>query len=291
MNTALKHTLISASFMALMIAAIPAMADDASVLCSVKSNYAGVSANYTPGVDAQGNPVTPADVNAPAPVVMPVIRIPVTVDMAQRLASVLPTGTQMESLVTLAEIHPGGRVVINGQDMTGPTTAICSNIEKQKAAALRTERKPKAKKKAAAPAPASAPEVAAQPVEPVMQEPVAEAPAEPVAPNTPSLENTEAPAAPQVLQPAAEPVPAAPEPAPMPAEPAPAPAPAPAQEATPHLEQPAEPQNLTEPAPGIPVPPPSAEPAIVPPSEESQAPRPPMDPFAPADGTVQGGAQ
>lgn len=282
MKTALKYSLVTASFMTFMIAAMPVMAEDSSVLCSVKKNYASVAAQYEPGVDAQGNPVTPADLNAPARAVLPTVRIPVTVDMAQRLSAVLPPGTEMQSAVSIAEVRGDGHVIINGQDMTAPTTAVCNNIEKERAAAMRTEHKRKAAPKA--------PAVAAKPVEPVTQEPIA-MPAEAAdAPVAPAVETPAAPATPQVLQPAAEPVPApAPAPAPEAAAPAPAPAPAPASEPAP-----AEPENLTEPAPApAPAPAPSAaeEPAIVAPTEEQQLPRPPMDPFAPADDTIKGGAQ
>lgn len=272
-KTQMNKILMTVSFMAVMAVAAPAMANP-SVLCSVRDSYKGsaasVSPHYQPGVDVHGKAVVPADVSAPAMTVPQTTRIPLTVDLAQRLNDVLPAGMKLESTVGLVEIGSSGSVSINGKDLSGPADAMCATIEKQKAAAMKTKDTPK-RKKAAPAKPATpvvdapaveaapAPEVAAPEavVAPVIEAPAIEAPVTP-----PVVEPTPAAPAPQILEPAPMPEAVAPEAA------APAPAPAAAT--------------------------PEAQGEILSPAENG-IPRPPeADPLAPPpanDGTLSGGAQ
>ncbi len=264
MKTTLNKVLMTASFLTLVAVATPAMANP-SVLCSVRANYDAASgdANYKPGVDAQGKAVAPADVAAPAMNIPSNLRIPLSVDLAQRLNEVLPEGAKLEAEIGLVEVKQDGKVFINGKDLTGPTTAMCDNIEKQKAAALKTKDAPKVKK----------PAVAKKPVDPVVAAPIVDAPAiesAPVAPVEPQvLQTTPAPApepAPVVAPEAAAPVPA------------PAPAPIPASETllNPPASAPAFPGQ--QPAPDALAAP--AGDAILSPTEGGMMPRPPVDPLA-----------
>lgn len=272
MKTTMTKILMTASFLTIVTASMPAMANP-SVLCSVRANYeaAGTGAAYQPGVDVNGKAVAPADTAAPVNMVPQTLRLPLTVDLAQRLNEVLPDTAKLETEVGVVEVRQDGHVIINGKDLTGPTTAMCNNIEKQKEAALKTKDAPKVKKKAVV-----------KPVEPQVAEPVV---AEPVAAETPAVEQPQVEAAPAptvettvaepvVAEPAvAEPVDAPVEPTPQVLEPAPTPAPAPAAEVTP-----ASPE-VAVPPPSEVVPPVPEEGAILSPTEGG-IPRPPMDPLA-----------
>lgn len=274
-----KKILMTVSFLTLMAVSVPAMAES-DVLCSVRSNVKG--AEYVPGVDVNGKAVVGADVGAPAVPVSKSLTIPLSMDMAKHMNAVLPEGGKLDAQIGLVQIQQDGKVMINGQDMTGPVDAACVTLEKQKAAALKTKDAPK-KKKAAPKVAEEMPKVEAVPApaaEIIAPEPVVEATPEPTAEQIPSAPE------PQVLE--AQP----PE---LPAPPA-----APSAEVVPQpvpMEAPALAPPPTAPGTvGIPTPPPSG--AIVPPTE---APRPPMDPLAPApvppapapaqDGTLSGGAQ
>lgn len=289
----MKTALMTVSVLAVALTVTPAMAQP-DVMCSIKSSYQG-------GVSVDGKAVAPADVPAPA---MPTVRIPLTVDLAQRMNEILPEGMKLETQTGMVEIQNGGRVLFNGKDMTGPANVLCSNISKQKEAAMKTKdaakKKKHVKRAADVPAAVNAAPVAAQPVEPVAAEPVP--PAEPVV-ETPQAPVEPAPApAPEVVPapaPNEQPAPA-PELAPQP-EPAPETAPAaPAPEAaTPPMPVPTEPQILqpAEPAPA-PAPAPEGQSEILSPTEGGLAPRPPEDALggtpAPApspDETLSGGGQ
>jgi hypothetical protein len=277
MTKTMKKILMTASCLTIVMAAVPAMANP-SVLCSVRANYdaAAGDAAYVPGVDATGKPVVSADVSEPmaVPALKQTLRSPLDIDLAQRLNEVMPEGAKLEANMGLVEVSPDGKVVINGKDLTAPTTAMCNNIEKQKAAALKTKDAPKVVKKKAV-------------VKPV--EPVAPVAAETPAVTAPAVEAAPAPEvaapepAPQVLQPTApEAAPAvAPTPAPEAAAPV-APAPAPeAAPAAPTMPAPAiaAPQmgGAVEPAPALTAP---AEAGIVSPTEGGMIPRPPVDPLS-----------
>ena len=83
---------------------------------------------YVPGRDVQGHPVVPADLNAAPAVLPPVLRVPLTVDLAQWLHLSTPPGLEMQAPLGMLEIHPDGRVLYNGQDLAAPLSAACSRI-------------------------------------------------------------------------------------------------------------------------------------------------------------------
>lgn len=311
MNTTLNKILMTASVLTVMAVANPAQANP-SVLCSVRANYDAASgdAAYQPGVDARGKAVAPADLAAPAVIVPSALRIPLTVDLSQRLNEVLPDGRKLEAQVGVIEVKQDGKVFFNGQDLTGPATAMCDNLEKQKAAALKTADAPKARKAAVQ---------KSAPLEPISVSDgpaIKSAPVTPVEPQvlqdtTPPAEPVPAPQAvtetpPAAVAPAAEPQ------APMPTDPVPAetipeaPAmPAPETLLNPPADTPrfpGEAVNPVEPAPDA-LSAPVTNDAILSPAEGGMMPRPPMDPLAsepetlpaPApmsnDGMLSGGAQ
>lgn len=106
--------------------AMPVLAQDGNLaLCKLRSQHvAAPNTAYQAGVDAQGRAVVPADVAASPSVVPDVVRIPMTVDLAQRLGSV-PAGAEMKTSTGMIEIHKDGRVSFNGQDMTEVAVVLC----------------------------------------------------------------------------------------------------------------------------------------------------------------------
>lgn len=106
--------------------AVPALAQNQNLaLCKLRSQHvAAPNTAYQPGVDAQGRAVVPADYSASPSVVPDVVRIPMTVDLAQRLGSV-PAGTELKAATGMIEIHKDGRVTFNGQDMTEVAVVLC----------------------------------------------------------------------------------------------------------------------------------------------------------------------
>lgn len=83
---------------------------------------AGVA--YTPGVDAKGRPIVPADINAaPADLGRQTMVIPLSIDMAKRIDTI--AGAKLEATQGFLEISPDGRVMFNGQDLTPQAYAVC----------------------------------------------------------------------------------------------------------------------------------------------------------------------
>jgi outer membrane biosynthesis protein TonB len=245
-----KLALMGVSFVAVIGLNAPSAFADPSVLCSVRAQ-ANKGAAYQPGIDVRGNSVAPADVGGATVMTLPqAIRIPLTVDIAERMNRVLPDGVKLEAVAGLIEITPDGRVMINGRDMSAPADSMCAAVARDKAAAMKTKDAPAAPKKPKA-------AKVTTPVAPVADAPVVEAaPAASVAAPepVPAPERVEEPvAAPQVLEPAPEPV----------ATPAPAPAPAP------------------EPIDAL-----GAAPEVLAPTPDETLPRPPMDEFGGGTGDV-----
>lgn len=83
---------------------------------------------YKPGVDVRGNAVVSADLNA-APFVVPdIIRVPLTVDIIERLPDA-PAGLEGQGDLGMIEIHKNGRITLNGQDWSQPFQALCGHKE------------------------------------------------------------------------------------------------------------------------------------------------------------------
>lgn len=107
----------------------PALAQNQAALCKLWFTHKNVakSATYQPGVDVHGRPVVPADGGMAAPIGMTDnIRIPVTVDLAQKLGAAVPAGTNLEAVAGVVNISAAGQVSFNGQDLTPATYALCT---------------------------------------------------------------------------------------------------------------------------------------------------------------------
>lgn len=54
-----------------------------------------------------------------------VVKVPLTVDLAQRIASLNGAATQLEAPFGMVEIHKDGRVTYNGEDFTSSVKTLC----------------------------------------------------------------------------------------------------------------------------------------------------------------------
>lgn len=110
------------------LVSVPAFAQNDLALCRLRAQHvAAADVAYKPGVDVHGNLVVPADLNAVPSMVPDVIKIPMNIDLAQRLGKV-PVGIDMKSEMGMAEIHHDGRVTFNGQDMTQQVAVVCGDV-------------------------------------------------------------------------------------------------------------------------------------------------------------------
>lgn len=103
-----------------------AWAQNKEALCQilpVKEYFA--EADYVPGIDVNGNAVRSADLKPASGNFIDVIKIPVTIDLAEQLKQPLPVGTELNAPVGMIEIYQKGRVVFNGNDVTNEIYTLC----------------------------------------------------------------------------------------------------------------------------------------------------------------------
>lgn len=123
--TAVKMTISAAAItLALGAFASTAHAYDSAV-CGTYAAYTGKSAAYQPGVDARGKAVAPADLSATMAGMGDVVRIPMTVNMEQRLSTMMPNGVELKAPAGMIDIYRDGRVMYNGVDITTQTNVLC----------------------------------------------------------------------------------------------------------------------------------------------------------------------
>lgn len=81
--------------------------------------------NYQAGVDVNGKPVAPADLNAApiASVDTTYTEVPLTVDLANKLNLSRPA--EMNALVGRLKLYKDGRVFFNDQDITNQANVVC----------------------------------------------------------------------------------------------------------------------------------------------------------------------
>ncbi len=81
--------------------------------------------NFQPGVDAQGNAVAPADLNATQPIVKHFIEVPLTIDLARRM-NLSVAGAEMRANIGVLRLGTqDGSVIFNGQDITQSAKILC----------------------------------------------------------------------------------------------------------------------------------------------------------------------
>ncbi|QQG35324.1 MAG: hypothetical protein HYS17_07140 [Micavibrio aeruginosavorus] len=104
---------------------LPVSAQNDLALCRLRAQHmARTDAAYQPGVDVHGKPVVPADVSAVPAMIPDVVKIPISIDLAQRLGQV-PAGAELKTETGMVEVHRDGRVTYNGVDLTQQTNAVC----------------------------------------------------------------------------------------------------------------------------------------------------------------------
>lgn len=103
--------------------------EQASAICQTVQTMGNVQGpNYVPGVDAYGRPVAPADVSStPAIDVPEQVDFPVELDVAGMMNFPIPT--QMNVVPGTVRVFKDGRVLYNGQDVSGPTSAYCNQLK------------------------------------------------------------------------------------------------------------------------------------------------------------------
>lgn len=108
-----------------------AIASD-SIECKLLETKTKVApADYVPGVDAEGNKVVPADVGESKPAVNDVLKFPLTLDLANRVQQLQDLGITAESVLGVVEIHDGGMVKYNDQDITTTMKTLCGHALKE----------------------------------------------------------------------------------------------------------------------------------------------------------------
>lgn len=119
-----------------------AMAAD-SIECKLLETKTKVApADYVPGVDAEGNKVTPADVGESKPAVNDVLKFPLTLDLANRVQQLQDLGITAESVLGVVEIHDGGMVKYNDQDITTTMKTLCGHALKEEPVAEMPKEEP-----------------------------------------------------------------------------------------------------------------------------------------------------
>jgi len=99
---------------------------DTEAVCDALTKYKKInSATYVPGVDVSGNAVVSADLNTPDTVIKNITKVPLTVNLANRLRSLQGAGLEMQSNIGMLEIHEDGRVMFNDQNLTSDVKTVC----------------------------------------------------------------------------------------------------------------------------------------------------------------------
>ncbi|MCB9973878.1 MAG: hypothetical protein H6854_04890 [Rhodospirillales bacterium] len=100
-------------------------------MCRLLAEYTpdkGVT--YQPGVDVHGNAVAPADINGGGAFQLPeIIKIPLSVDLAQRFGLPDFTDGELSAQLGVLEITKDGRVLQDGRDLTAQAKVICRSDE------------------------------------------------------------------------------------------------------------------------------------------------------------------
>jgi len=119
-----------------------AIASD-SIECKLLETKTKVApADYVPGVDAEGNKVVPADVGESKPAVNDVLKFPLTLDLANRVQQLQDLGITAESVLGVVEIHDGGMVKYNDQDITTTMKTLCGHALKEEPVAEMPKEEP-----------------------------------------------------------------------------------------------------------------------------------------------------
>jgi len=108
-----------------------AMADpQTEAVCGTLTKYKKVNdAAYRPDADVNGNAVVPADIDADNVVIENVTKVPITVDLANRIARLRDKGVEMDAAVGSITIYPDGRLKMGEQDVTKEIRLMCGQSQ------------------------------------------------------------------------------------------------------------------------------------------------------------------
>lgn len=107
--------------------AVPSYAQEEDMLCTLLSIYKSEKdVNYQEGVDVNGNAVVPADINAAQIDLPAAIRIPLQVDMANRLERLMAINIKADAPLGLIQVYENGRVTYEGKNITNSASAACA---------------------------------------------------------------------------------------------------------------------------------------------------------------------
>ncbi|MEM9468791.1 MAG: hypothetical protein AAF988_01370 [Pseudomonadota bacterium] len=96
-----------------------------SILCKQLAAYQSDEANYVAGVDVKGKTVIPADLNQ-SPIQVPeIIRIPLEIELAQRLNQLQDINIDADGAIGVVYISQDGRVFYEGKDISEKTREVC----------------------------------------------------------------------------------------------------------------------------------------------------------------------
>lgn len=124
----MKSILLTALAVCIPVAA-HAQDGEKSMLCHHAVAHTPLSdVAYQPGVDVDGNAVTPADADTGDQNIIKTttIQIPLTVDLAQWLGITAPAGTRMETVIGLIEMNEKGDVLFNGKNLNDRLATLCA---------------------------------------------------------------------------------------------------------------------------------------------------------------------
>lgn len=136
----MRRTLFTA--LLLLTISAPAHAQSQAGFCKLwfthkTENQEAGGAAYKPGVDVNGNAVTPADIDQGnhSRVVTDVIRFPLTVDLADQMHVSAPDGVEMKMPTGMVNIYRDGRVTFGDEDLSDQAFELCTGEKPVHAAA------------------------------------------------------------------------------------------------------------------------------------------------------------
>lgn len=100
-------------------------ADEKQAVCKIlERNIAQNGASYQAGVDAYGRAVVPADLNAQPSQIPNVIKVPLNINLAERM-NLLVDGAELDAPFGMLEIYRDGRVLYNDQEWGSSIATLC----------------------------------------------------------------------------------------------------------------------------------------------------------------------
>lgn len=105
------------------VLALAASGPPLETVCAQLQDYSSAGANFVPGVDVNGKPVTPADLgNGSGGGIYDPVIIPITVDVSPNMGT---QGLEGKPEISYLEIYSDGRVMLNGDDIGPDIRASC----------------------------------------------------------------------------------------------------------------------------------------------------------------------